>query len=138
MVEYRKASADVARLDAVFAALSDRTRRDMLGQLAAGERSVGELAAPFSMSLAAVSKHIKVLEAAGLVKREVLGRTHRVHLDPQPLHAGMEWIRHYEVFWSRNLDALAALLRAEGRAATVQAVAHRAAAPRRARKASAT
>lgn len=108
---------DSAALDDVFAALSDRTRRDMLARLAEGERSVGDLAAPFAMSLAAASKHIKVLEAAGLVKREVQGRTHRVRLDAQPLHAGMEWMRHYERFWTRSLDALAALLEAEDRAA---------------------
>lgn len=104
-------------LDSVFAALSDSTRRDMLARLAEGERSVGELAAPFSMSLAAASKHIKVLENAGLVQREVLGRTHRVRLHAQPLHAGMEWLRHYERFWNQRLDALEALLRAEDAAA---------------------
>jgi DNA-binding transcriptional ArsR family regulator len=127
MAEYRTpASRSTARnaamrdstaLDDVFAALSDRTRRDMLARLAEGERSVGDLAAPFAMSLAAASKHIKVLEAAGLVKREVLGRTHRVRLEAQPLHAGMEWMRHYEKFWARSLDALASLLEAEDRAA---------------------
>jgi len=109
---------DGVALDRVFAALSDRTRRDMLARLAEGERSVGALAAPFAMSLAAASKHIKVLEAAGLVRREVLGRTHRVRLEARPLHAGMEWMRHYEKFWSLSLDALAALLEAEDRAAT--------------------
>lgn len=108
---------DSAALDDVFAALSDRTRRDMLARLAEGERSVGDLAAPFAMSLAAASKHIKVLEAAGLVKREVQGRTHRVRLDAQPLHAGMEWMRHYERYWNVRLDALDALLRAEDAAA---------------------
>ena len=112
------ATLDGAALDSVFAALSDRTRRDMLARLAEGERSVGDLAAPFAMSLAAASKHIKVLEAAGLVRREILGRTHRVRLEAQPLHAGMEWMRHYEKFWTRSLDALAALLEAEDRAAT--------------------
>ncbi len=105
-------------LDGVFAALSDSTRREMLARLAEGEHSVGELAAPFSMSLAAASKHIKVLENAGLVQREVLGRTHRVRLHAQPLHAGMEWLRHYERFWNQRLDALEALLRAEDAAAT--------------------
>jgi len=89
----------------------------MLGALAGGERSVGELAAPFDMSLAAASKHIKVLEAAGLVRREVQGRTHRVRLDAHPLHAGAEWLRHYERFWTLRLDALDALLRAEDLAA---------------------
>jgi DNA-binding transcriptional ArsR family regulator len=111
------AMRDSAALDDVFAALSDRTRRDMLARLAEGERSVGDLAAPFAMSLAAASKHIKVLEAAGLVKREVLGRTHRVRLDARPMHAGLEWLRHYERYWNVRLDALDALLRAEDAAA---------------------
>ena len=117
MAEYRSSPAQAAALDGLFAALSDRTRRAMLGALAAGERSVGELAAPFDMSLAAASKHIKVLEAAGLVKREVQGRTHRVRLDAHPLHAGVEWLRHYERFWTLRLDALESLLQAEDRAA---------------------
>ena len=118
MAEYRSSPAQAAALDGLFAALSDRTRRAMLGALAGGERSVGELAAPFDMSLAAASKHIKVLEAAGLVKREVQGRTHRVRLDAHPLHAGVEWLRHYERFWTLRLDALESLLQAEDRAAT--------------------
>jgi DNA-binding transcriptional ArsR family regulator len=113
MAEHRSSPAQAAALDDLFAALSDRTRRAMLGALAGGERSVGELAAPFDMSLAAASKHIKVLEGAGLVKREIQGRTHRVRLDAHPLHAGAEWLRHYERFWTLRLDALDALLRAE-------------------------
>ena len=118
MDEYRSSPAQTTTLNDLFAALSDRTRRAMLGALAGGERSVGELAAPFDMSLAAASKHIKVLEAAGLVKREVQGRTHRVRLDAHPLHAGVEWLRHYERFWTLRLDALESLLQAEDRAAT--------------------
>lgn len=98
-------------LDAVFQALSDPTRRAMLRELTAGERSVGELAAPFDMTLAAASKHIKSLERAGLVRRTVQGRTHVCRLDAAPLHAGHEWLRHYERFWNRSLDALEALLR---------------------------
>jgi DNA-binding transcriptional ArsR family regulator len=101
------------RLDNLFRALSDRTRRDMLRSLAAGEHSVGELAAPFDMSLAAASKHIKVLEQAGLVRRTVQGRTHLCRLEAQPMHAGAEWLRHYEQFWSNRLDALEAALRAD-------------------------
>ncbi|WP_242107937.1 ArsR/SmtB family transcription factor [Luteimonas aquatica] len=122
MDEYQpsRPAAD-AVLDEVFAALSDRTRREMLARLSRGQCSVGELAAPFSMSLAAASKHIRVLEDAGLVRREVLGRTHRVRLHAQPLHAGMEWIRHYERFWHGRLDALEALLRAEDAAAPTRA-----------------
>lgn len=109
------------RLDAVFGALSDRTRRRMLRLLAQRERSVGELAAPFEMSLAAASKHIKVLESAGLVRREIEGRSHRVRLEAAPLHAGVEWLRHYERFWSASLDRLSALLQAEDAAAPAAA-----------------
>lgn len=100
-------------LDEVFHALSDGTRRAMLRSLAGQPASVGELAAPFDISLAAASKHIKVLERAGLVRRTVLGRTHVCALDAAPLHAGLEWMRHYEHFWTRRLDALDKLLRAE-------------------------
>src|SRR3546814_14888038 len=87
MVEY-----DSHTLDTIFHALGDTTRRAMLGELAAGERTVGELAEPFAMSLAAVSKHIKVLEAAGLVRRAVRGRTHVCSLDPVPLMRAAPWI----------------------------------------------
>ncbi|UZW58804.1 ArsR/SmtB family transcription factor [Lysobacter enzymogenes] len=101
------------RLDAVFQALADPTRRAMLRQLADGERKVGELAEPYAMTLAAASKHIKALERAGLVRREVRGRIHVCRLDAQPLHGGFEWLRHYERFWNQRLDDLEALLRAE-------------------------
>jgi DNA-binding transcriptional ArsR family regulator len=113
MAEYHTTTAEAQRLDDTFRALADRTRRAMLRSLAEGERSVGELAAPFAMSLAAASKHIKVLEHAGLVRRTVQGRTHRVRLDAQPMHAGLEWLRHYEHYWTLRLDALDALLREE-------------------------
>jgi DNA-binding transcriptional ArsR family regulator len=111
MVEYPE------ELDAVFHALADRTRRAMLQRLAGGARSVGELAAPFDMSLAAASKHIRVLERAGLVRRSVRGRTHLCSLDAQPMHGGLEWMRHYEQFWNRRLDDLEQALRAEQEAA---------------------
>ncbi len=101
------------RLDAVFRALADPTRRAMLRELAAQPRTVGELAAPFDISLAGASKHIQMLERAGLIRREVQGRVHTCTLDARPLHAGAEWIRHYERFWNTRLDALDALLRAE-------------------------
>lgn len=100
------------RLDAVFRALADPTRRAMLQQLAERSRTVGELAAPFDISLAGASKHIQVLERAGLVQRQVHGRIHTCRLDAQPLHAGAEWLRHYERFWNTNLDVLEALLEA--------------------------
>ena len=117
MAEYKITTAEAQHLDDTFRALADRTRRAMLRSLAERERSVGELAAPFAMSLAAASKHIKVLEQAGLVRRTVEGRTHRVRLDAQPMHAGLEWLRHYERYWNVRLDALDALLRAEDAAA---------------------
>lgn len=104
------------QLDTVFRALGDQTRRGMLRRLADGERTIGELAAPFAMSLAAASKHVKVLERAGLVRRTVEGRTHRCALDAAPLAASTEWLRFYERFWSRRLDALDTLLRAESTA----------------------
>ncbi len=111
MVDYRSGAAGAPLLDGVFRALSDPTRRAMLEALAGQPRTVGELAAPFDISLAGASKHIQVLERAGLIHREVDGRVHTCHLDARPLHAGAEWIAHYERFWNRNLDALEALLR---------------------------
>lgn len=102
-------------LDAVFRALADPTRRAMLRNLSGRPRTVGELAEPFEISLAAASKHIKSLERAGLVQREVQGRTHVCRLDARPLHGGMEWMRHYERFWNERLDVLEALLRTEDR-----------------------
>lgn len=106
-----------SRLDAVFHALGDPTRRQMLHRLAQGEQTVGQLAEPFSMSLAAASKHIRALEGAGLILREVQGRTHVCHLNAQPLRAADEWLRRYETFWNARLDRLEALLREEGAAA---------------------
>ncbi|MEO5578130.1 MAG: metalloregulator ArsR/SmtB family transcription factor [Sphingomicrobium sp.] len=100
-------------LDTVFHALGDATRRQMLRQLAAGERTVSELARPFAISLAGASKHIKVLEHAGLIRREVRGRTHFCWLDAGPLASADEWLRYYERFWTDRLDALERLLRDE-------------------------
>ena len=99
------------QLDTVFHALGDATRRRMLHDLASGERSVGELAAPFDISLAAASKHIKALEKAGLVRREVRGRTHLCRLEPGPLASAHEWLSFYEGFWTGRLDILERLLR---------------------------
>jgi DNA-binding transcriptional ArsR family regulator len=100
-----------SRLDTVFHALGDATRRRMLRELAGGERTVGQLAQPFTISLAAASKHIKVLESAGLIRREVRGRTHHCRLDPGPLASASEWLSFYERFWTERLDALERLLR---------------------------
>lgn len=102
-----------ARLDAVFGALADPTRRAMLRDLAKQPRTIGELAAPFDISLAGASKHVQVLERAGLIDREIQGRVHLCRLDARPLHAGAQWIRHYERFWNQKLDVLQALLEAE-------------------------
>src|SRR5712672_3461096 len=100
-------------LGPVFHALSDYTRRRMLVELASGERTVGQLAEPFAMSLAAASKHIKALENAGLIRREVRGRTHLCRLDPGPLASAHQWLSFYERFWSDRLDVLERLLRNE-------------------------
>jgi DNA-binding transcriptional ArsR family regulator len=100
-------------LDAIFHALSDATRRAMLRRLGQGEATVGDLAAPYPMSLAAASKHIRVLEDAGLIRRTIRGRSHLCRLEATPMHAGQEWIRHFERFWTERLDALEAILNEE-------------------------
>ncbi len=101
------------QLDAIFHALGDTTRRQMLRDLARGERTVSQLAEPFSISLAAASKHIKALENAGLIHREVRGRTHVCRLAPGPLASAHEWLTYYERFWTDRLDVLDQLLRSE-------------------------
>lgn len=106
-----------AALDGVFHALADPTRRAMLRALAGGERRIGDLAAPFDMSFAAVSKHVRVLEGAGLVKRRVEGRAHVCRIEPAPLAQAVEWLRFYEAFWTARLDALDALFKAQDSAA---------------------
>ena len=102
---------DSPHLDLVFRALGDATRRGMLASLALGEKSIGELAEPFAMSFAGASKHVKVLEEAGMVRREVRGRTHICRLEPRPLASADQWLRHYERFWTGRLDTLEQLLR---------------------------
>jgi DNA-binding transcriptional ArsR family regulator len=96
-------------LDEVFHALASEPRRQMLSALADGERTVGALAGGFDMSLAAVSKHLKVLEAARLVERRPRGRTTICRLTPGPLAEVQEWVAFYERFWTSRLDALEAL-----------------------------
>ena len=98
------------RLDTVFHALADPTRRGMLAQLALGETSVGELAEPYKMSLAGASKHVKVLEAAGLVARRKHGRTHLCSLEAKPLEEAERWLRQWEKFWNVRLDRLEAAI----------------------------
>jgi DNA-binding transcriptional ArsR family regulator len=107
MIEYQSQP-----LDRIFQALADPTRRAMLADLRLRERSVGELAAPHRISLAAASKHIKTLERAGLVRRTVTGRTHRCALEAAPLAEADAWLRRYAAFWNARLDTLQALLAA--------------------------
>lgn len=95
------------RLDAVLHALSDRTRRALLRRLAAGPAMVGELARPIAMTRVAVSKHLRVLEAAQLVARTVDGRVHRCRLQPEPLLEVEQWLADYRAFWTDRLEALA-------------------------------
>jgi DNA-binding transcriptional ArsR family regulator len=102
-----------AELDAVFHALADPTRRAMLRRLSDAPLSVGQLAAPHAMSLAAASKHIKALERAGLVRRQVKGRTHVCRLEPGPLEGADDWLSFYRSFWTHQFDALDALLKTE-------------------------
>jgi DNA-binding transcriptional ArsR family regulator len=109
----RMVELEAPELTPVFHALGDATRRRMLRDLAGGERTVGQLAQPFDMSLAAASKHIKVLEGAGLIRREVRGRAHFCRLDPGPLADAHEWLSFYERFWTLRLNVLDHLLREE-------------------------
>jgi len=104
---------EAPRLDDVFHALGDATRRRMLHDLTGGERTVSQLAQPFAISLAAASKHIKSLEHAGLIRREVRGRTHLCRLEPQALASAHAWLSSYERFWTDRLDVLERLLREE-------------------------
>jgi DNA-binding transcriptional ArsR family regulator len=103
------------RLDRLFGALSDRTRRAILARLASAPATVTELAEPFDMTLAAVSKHLKVLEAAGLVERAIDGRIHRLTLDAHPLQDAERWLGFYRAFWSDTLDRLARHVERRGR-----------------------
>lgn len=104
-------------LDHTLAALADPTRRAILQRLAQGEARVTELADPFAMSLNGVSKHIRMLERADLVRRRRVGRDHFLSLNPQPLDEAAAWIATQRELWTTRLDALEALLRAEDEAA---------------------
>jgi DNA-binding transcriptional ArsR family regulator len=114
MVKYTEASAGGYLLDATFGALADPTRRAILARLALGEATVTELAKPFDVSLPAVSKHLRVLESAGLLRREIDGRIHRCSLAPAPMKDAAAWIATYRAFWEAQLDALANYLESEG------------------------
>jgi DNA-binding transcriptional ArsR family regulator len=93
-------------LDRTFAALADPTRRRLLEQLAHGNRCVTDLARPYSMSLPAVSKHLRVLEKAGLIRRRRRGRVHELKLEAAPMQRAQEWIETYRQFWEERLDRL--------------------------------
>ncbi len=101
-------------LSATFAALADPTRRAILARLALGETSVGELADPFEMSLPAVSKHLSVLEDAGLLIRKKDGRVRRCRLEAAPMKDVADWIAHYQRFWQAQMDSLARYLEETG------------------------
>ncbi|MFY9614681.1 MAG: metalloregulator ArsR/SmtB family transcription factor [Candidatus Dormiibacterota bacterium] len=106
MVEYQQ-----TELDDIYAAISHPARRQVLERLKPGDATVTELAGQFTMSLAAVSKHIRVLEAAGLVRRTVQGREHHLSLEPSPLITAAGWLETYRSFWDERLDVLEVKLR---------------------------
>ena len=101
------------RLSATFAALSDPTRRKILARLAKGEASVGELAAPFEISLPAISRHLKVLQQAGLIERKTEAQWRRCNLNPGPLMEAADWIESYRDFWEARFDALEDFLKTD-------------------------
>lgn len=101
------------RLDVTFRALADPTRRGMLASLALGEKSIGELGEPFHMSFAGAAKHVKVLEAAGLVRRRKAGRKQICTLKAEPLAEAERWLRQWERFWNVRLVRLQAIVEAE-------------------------
>ncbi|HJU89780.1 MAG TPA: metalloregulator ArsR/SmtB family transcription factor [Gemmatimonadaceae bacterium] len=101
MVEYSQSA-----LDDIFGALAHPARRSMLARLTRGDATVSELAEPFAMSFAAVSKHVSVLERAALVRREVVGREHHLRLNPTALREAAEWVERHRRFWEERLDSL--------------------------------
>jgi DNA-binding transcriptional ArsR family regulator len=110
MVEYQS-----AMLDQVFAAVADPTRRAILATLSRKPATIGEIARPFPMSLNAISKHIKTLERAGLIRREVMGRKHYCRLQPRRLRQAAAWLEHQRAFWEARLDALERHIGATGK-----------------------
>jgi len=110
MIEYLPAAPPEDALDATFHALADRTRRALLERLSEGDGTVTELARPFDISLAAVSKHIQVLERAGLARRTVEGRVHHLALRPDCLRDAAEWVAYYRRFWDESLARLEEVL----------------------------
>lgn len=107
MVEYK--------LDQVYGAIADPTRRAILAALSSGDMNVGTLVERFEISFNGVSKHVKVLERAGLVERTVVGREHRLRLNPKPLRDAARWLDRYRAFWEMRLDALEAFFEKKSR-----------------------
>src|ERR1700688_3379610 len=97
-----------ARLDRIFSALADPTRRAILRTLTQSPSTITEIAEPFPVSFNAISKHVMVLERAGLLHREIKGREHHCWIDPHPLRAANAWLEHYRQFWELRMDALEA------------------------------
>ncbi|MGI9421948.1 MAG: ArsR/SmtB family transcription factor [Hyphomicrobiaceae bacterium] len=106
-------SVQEEKLDLIFRALGDRTRRELLSRLANGSSMVTELAKHFDMSLPAVGKHLRVLERAGLIQRTISGRVHHCSLNALPLKDAEQWLGHYQQFWDESLDGLITYVRAE-------------------------
>jgi DNA-binding transcriptional ArsR family regulator len=106
-------NTSAVRLDSIFHALSDSTRRSILRDVSKEEKTVGEIAKPYLMSLAAVSKHLKVLEAAELIARERRGSFQIVRLKAETLRSAEEWLSYYDKFWNRQIDALQSYLESE-------------------------
>ena len=113
-----------ASLDLVFSALSDPTRRGMLEALSRGEATAGALGKPFNISQPAISKHLRVLEKAGLIRRTRRGREHHIQVDPRPIQAAVHWIEHYAKFWTEHFDAVGAYLKARQDEAQGQTPSH--------------
>ena len=108
------------QLDSVFGALSDPTRRGILERLSRGETNVRTLAKPFKMSQPAISKHLRVLEGAGLIRREKRGREHHISVNARAVKQARDWIAHYTQLWERQFDAVDAYLKKQERGKNVK------------------
>ena len=111
MVDNNAFSSSISKLDTIYNALACSTRRAILEHLAqAGVQKVSDLARPFAITKQAITKHLKVLERAGLIRREIHGREHRCSLEAQPLHDAINWFEHSRVLWKSSLDSLGTYL----------------------------
>lgn len=111
-------SSQQQTLDRIFLALGHPVRREILVRLTKGAATVTDIAEPFELSLNAISKHLKVLERARLIQRQVLGREHYFHLNPQQLEAASDWLTYYHAFWTSRFDAMEQELIARKRSTT--------------------